>query len=443
LKLFQESLLAKLVGYFFLLSSVIVVLLGVSSYYFFVKDIKKAIFDQLGSVASVKEDVLNRWIKRQKLDITTLSQSETLREQARILFTTEGSSPEYTATYTYLIKWFGWILENNNGISDFFILTKKGGEVILSTDKSREGYFHVMDTFFIEGKKAVFVQNIYPSPVTLKPAITVSTPLYGKDKTLIGVLAADLNLVSMDSIIHEHTGLGEAGETYLVDRFNLFVSGERFGSEEFPRGVHSTGIDTAITGVDGSGLYMNYRGKPVIGVYRWIEELDLALIAEIQKSEAFKSARYRIVIVLIIGLILVILLAVGVYILAIRIAKPVQAVKDAALKVANGDLESKAPVSSRDEIGVLAETFNQMTDRLKGVYDELKQSEERYRSFFEEDLTGDYIATPDGKIHSCNQAFVRIFGFASIEEVKKHNLHSFYPDAQGFDSFIIQLREKK
>jgi PAS domain-containing protein len=41
----------------------------------------------------------------------------------------------------------------------------------------------------------------------------------------------------------------------------------------------------------------------------------------------------------------------------------------------------------------------------------LRESEERYRRLFEDDLTGDYMVTPEGTILACNPAFVATFNF--------------------------------
>jgi PAS domain S-box-containing protein len=73
----------------------------------------------------------------------------------------------------------------------------------------------------------------------------------------------------------------------------------------------------------------------------------------------------------------------------------------------------------------------------------LRQSEEQYRIFFEDDLTGDYISTPDGKILACNPAFVRIFGFASVEEALKINASTLYAVPEKRERFLTLLREKK
>jgi two-component system cell cycle sensor histidine kinase/response regulator CckA len=51
----------------------------------------------------------------------------------------------------------------------------------------------------------------------------------------------------------------------------------------------------------------------------------------------------------------------------------------------------------------------------------LRESEERYRRFVMEDFTGTLSVRSDGRILTCNPAFVNIFGFASIEEATTGN----------------------
>ncbi len=70
-----------------------------------------------------------------------------------------------------------------------------------------------------------------------------------------------------------------------------------------------------------------------------------------------------------------------------------------------------------------------VTDRVRAA-ESLRHSEERYRRFVEEDLTGNLIMKPDGTILTCNPAFARIFGFDSVEEAQKA-------------SFMSLLRTKK
>jgi signal transduction histidine kinase len=141
----------------------------------------------------------------------------------------------------------------------------------------------------------------------------------------------------------------------------------------YPRGVHTHGIDAALAGENGSALYANYAGMPVIGVYRWLEDLDLALLVEVAQDEAFAPARRIALVIVAVGLSLTGLLAAGTVFLARQIARPVLKMTDTALQVAEGDLSARVPVATEDEIGVLARTFNEMTARLQQVDGELRE----------------------------------------------------------------------
>ncbi|MHC4170533.1 MAG: PAS domain-containing protein [Planctomycetota bacterium] len=99
----------------------------------------------------------------------------------------------------------------------------------------------------------------------------------------------------------------------------------------------------------------------------------------------------------------------------------------------------------RDEKGRPSATlgsFIDITERRKAE-EELRQSEERYRRFFEHDLTGDFISAPDGALVDCNQAFLDIFGFQSLKEAKSTNMESVYPTPAARKVMLDKIREEK
>jgi PAS domain S-box len=59
----------------------------------------------------------------------------------------------------------------------------------------------------------------------------------------------------------------------------------------------------------------------------------------------------------------------------------------------------------------------------------LKESEEKYRRWFEDDLTGDFIATPEGKILDCNPSFLEIYGFDNREGAIHSDISKFNPSS--------------
>jgi two-component sensor histidine kinase/HAMP domain-containing protein len=335
-------------------------------------------FDQLTSIASLKEKNIIRWAAEQRQDAVLIGHLLETESSALTLLQldanqTPESSEAYQFAYNELSEFLMKVQADKHSFAEILILTETGGKIIASTQLEHKGQYRVLDAYFVEGKSKTFIQQVYPSPVTEKPTLTVSTPLRDESNTVWGVLAIHFNLDEMDTLVREQIGAKETSETYLVDGYNVFVSSERFGREEYPRGVHTIGIDTAVSGQSGAGLYENYAGIPVIGAYRWIDELGLALITEMHQSEAFAAAdRLTSTIALVSG-VSAIVLTVGVYLLANQIAQPILAITETAVQIANGDLSQSTPVTTEDEVGLLARTFNQMTNQLRELYAGLEE----------------------------------------------------------------------
>lgn len=74
----------------------------------------------------------------------------------------------------------------------------------------------------------------------------------------------------------------------------------------------------------------------------------------------------------------------------------------------------------------------------------LKESEEQYKSYFEKDIAGIFLSTPEGLLLDCNPAYINIFGYTSYEEILSINTEALYPSTQNRKSFLEKLeREKK
>jgi len=359
MRLLTKSLMARIVSYFLLLSLVTVSLVAYVAFLQARDALTQSVFERLRAVATLKEDTLSQWVGDQSQSVLFIAHVPEVRAMASVLSSHDPSEPDYQSAYIYLSEYLGSLIASQPDLQEIFLLADADGKVVFSTDPIRNGEDKSSDLYFIEGRWRTFVQNVYHSAQD-KPTMTISTPLLDDTGQRLGVLAAHLNLERMDAIILERASLGESGETYLVDKFNVFVSRERFGREDFPAGVHSQGIDAALQTSSGFGLYSNYQGVPVIGVYRWLANRDLALLAEMHQEEAFVPARQLGLNIFAIGLGSAGLLAVGVYLLARRLTSPVFDLVTGAKRAAQGILDQPVPVRSRDELGTLAETFNVM-----------------------------------------------------------------------------------
>lgn len=362
--------MARLVGYFFLLSLLSVGGMGFLAFLQARRALEQSVYERLESAVAFKEGELNRWVSDQEQDVVLLAQSPYLIALAQPM---ESGSLDSLTTAGELTGYFNSLTQQRLDWREISLLSRRGGKIVASTNINFVGQYRITDTYFTEGLFGTFVQNVYPSPITAKPTMTISHPVVDPDTgETIAVLAVNLNLERMDEIIQDRTGLGQSGEAYLVDQFNVFVSGQRFGRDEHPRGVHTEAIEAALNGNNGAGMYLNYAGVPVIGVYRWVGVRQLALIAEVSQQEAFTPARQLAWTILGVGATSAGILAGGVFLLARQIARPILALTEAATQVAAGDLSPTAPVLTHDEVGVLAQSFNQMTAQLRVSRQELE-----------------------------------------------------------------------
>jgi len=100
------------------------------------------------------------------------------------------------------------------------------------------------------------------------------------------------------------------------------------------------------------------------------------------------------------------------------------------------------PISSETPGAGSVSVVMDMTDQQQHI-EPLAGRERRYRRFFEEDLTGDYACTPDGRIITCNEAFARIFGFATVDEAVQCNLRQLHVSGEAADHFLESLRNHR
>lgn len=96
-----------------------------------------------------------------------------------------------------------------------------------------------------------------------------------------------------------------------------------------------------------------------------------ALTFELQETErGLATGEWQTLLGGLIALLLSVGLTVG---LRRQIARPIKRLTTVTTRIMEGDLHARADVSSQDEIGILAQTFNQMTDYLQRSQHELEE----------------------------------------------------------------------
>lgn len=362
---FWRQLRSNLIVLFVLLALVPLAAVG----YFTIHQIRtqttKQVINQLDSVSVLKQAQIEGWLESADLSMDVfLSHAATRDQFAQFLTAANPDSQSEQAIDTTLTEAIELGGTDKAPFKELFIYTLDG-HVLAGSNLSLVGRVVNRQPYFNASLTSRHLESPYYEVGTGELTMMLTTPLTDNQGQMVGVIAARLDLSKLGSILLERAGLGDTGETYLVSQENNYpLTPLRAPGFSPTRAYHSDGIDRALKGENGSGEYTGYQNSAVIGVFRWIPELKVALLSEIDQTEALALFDQTQQLVIELALVAAFLAAVVGLFSASRIAAPIIALTQTATRVAQGDLTQRAQIHSRSESGMLATAFNTMTDQL-------------------------------------------------------------------------------
>ena len=182
-----------------------------------------------------------------------------------------------------------------------------------------------------------------------------------------------------------------AGQDLPDDSRNLMrvLAGEQVSSDSTPTASY---MDVAVAVERGGSRYIVYV-------------LDNGANATALNSELITL----IVEALIFGLIISVLLS---FLLSKTLTTPIERLTEGAERVADGDFSHKIEVASRDEIGVLTGTFNDMAQQLKRTLEEVENERTKLGTLFLHMTDGVVAFSTAGAVIHANPAAERMLGRA-------------------------------
>jgi PAS domain S-box-containing protein len=151
-------------------------------------------------------------------------------------------------------------------------------------------------------------------------------------------------------------------------------------------------------------------------------------LSAMAKSERLFAQNQGGMIILVLMIALVAIIIINSLIFGQSLAKPIIKLQQDIKKIGHGDLDHVVHSVSNDEIGDLAAAFNGMTSNLKKLHKNIKKSNERYNSLFNDALDMIHIVDDDGIIIDANPAEMTILGYTKEEFIGKHLCDITHPD---------------
>ena len=265
---------------------------------------------------------------------------------------------------------------NFSGIEKILITNEAGKEVMSTNgDSSVDLSQDIAYQTAINGE--VYKSDVFISE-NLSPSMTIAVPLKRLD-TVKGAMIADINLIAMWNLV-DNIRIGEKGYAFVVTgEGKLIAHGLGSGKVRVLRNemVSVLSIVREVQrGKDIVDIYRNIDGDKVIGVAVPIPSLGWAIVIEEPLTEAYASTRQMTLFLI----ILIITFALFASIFGYRsgkryIVQPIQTLIAATRRIANGDLDSKVIIETRDEFEEVSDSFNKMTGQLKILQEEIRRNE--------------------------------------------------------------------
>ncbi len=211
---------------------------------------------------------------------------------------------------------------------------------------------------------------------------TLSVPILNVTDDFVGILVFYIDIDHVGELMHDTLGLGETGETYIVNHDHHWLT-ETKSDYYIEALIVDTNHETLLNDeckLPQEGITEafekekeifseeeDFRGVDVLGVYIYLEVADneeWVLVAEIDNEEAMAPVTRMLTITIIIGISAVVLIMIVAFLFGNSIAKPVLKMAQYATEIANDDLTTEMTYDSNYETGVLARHLRQMHQNL-------------------------------------------------------------------------------
>jgi signal transduction histidine kinase len=358
------------------------------------------ITDGLLAVADNKANQLETYLREKERGATTLSHMadvvDALGKFSEAISKHGAYSPEYVTVdeeyrplFVYYQKSFDFdnlFLVNSDGD---IVFTVKGRRDIVSLYETALSKRSQMADIFVKTIKSskTAISDFEHDPEIKDGALYIGSPVY-KGSDPVGVLILQMSNQGISRLAADYTSLGETGETIIATRLKegiVFLTPIRFDLQAAfrrkaaPGSLDAAELEQALAGKIGLGKSVDYRGKEVLTVRKYFPLFRWGMVVKMDTAEVIASAdRLRATLYKISSVLLAVVVVMAV-VIARTMSRPIKELTKVSGVIAAGDFSARAEVSTRDEIGTLAMSFNAMTDKLV----EAKANVEQKRSELE------------------------------------------------------------
>jgi len=273
------------------------------------------------------------------------------------------------------------MIASHETVSRIRVLNKEG--VVIVSSYEDVGYNLSADKKFMNAKNGVYIGEMHISRLTANHVISISAPILLNGEFSGAIIVNFDAEKELFEITMQRTGQVDSGEMYIINKDGYMITPSKYLNNTFlEQEVDTLNANECLEHIKTVGLehelkaisYSNYLGNDVLGVHVHIPEMQWCLLAEMDEAKAFEQITQLKKQFLAIFLAMMILVTMLSFFISRSVSKPLIELKKSAEEITKGDFDNKIEIHSNDEIGSLAESFEQMRIELKKLKESLEDN---------------------------------------------------------------------
>ncbi len=380
---FHKSLGARLLAALALIALISIAGLGLVAYSSARTSLEARVTAQLTSIADLKKEQINIWILERRGDARSLAVNKLNQEHLTEILSPDVSADRKAELAAFTTEGLVGMQQARTGYSQI-VFVDANGIVVLATEPTLVGQLTIHSTTFqglLSSSFGEFVEDIHLESDMGLITMDFGHVLHAVDphtnEETEEIIGAAIITVDMEETIYPLVrawpGMGTTGETLLIRAegdSTLFLNNLRFEEDvalnlRVPlASPNAKSAHLGSRGAEGIIETPDYRSVPVLAAYRHIPGINWGFVAKQDATEAFAPVDALAVrIGLVAGAVLLAVLLISVA-LARTLTLPLAGLVQATQAVAAGKMMMEIDVARMDEIGVLANSFQEMVDSL-------------------------------------------------------------------------------
>jgi len=267
------------------------------------------------------------------------------------------------------------ITSDNNIFTNFSYLNDVDKEKILKLLSSKYWYNSLL---YSQIQKIFIVSEPnYLSPNSTQHLYICSNII--KNMSQVGILLISIDESYISKLL-DNVRISEKSSIFIIDKNNCLVeSGSNYiHFNEIPieiiNKINNYQGQTFNYKVNNEKVLINFRNLYINGIENNFQLMMITPVKDITKDVSY--IKYIILGMSFLSIIAVLFLSI---LINKNIINPILGLHDFAKKVESGDLDVRVNYNQKDEIGKLAEMFNNMLEKIKQNIEEIKEKEESKR----------------------------------------------------------------